>query len=301
MDTRTSAPGAYRKAYLYLHIAVLLFGFTAILGRFIELSGPMITFYRMGLTLLSLLFFPGIMVMVRKISARDRWRIFGIGVLMALHWATFFEAIKLSNVSVTLSCFASTAFFTALIEPWFFKGRIKPLEVFLGCLVVVGFGFVFGFVGAEFWKGILVAIASAIIISLANVFNKSMVQKHDVFAVTLLEFVAGVGFLVVFLPLYLQQSGEVWALPSAQDWLALGILALLCTTLAYTLNMKALQHVSAYTAALTINLEPVYGIVMAYLIFQENKEVSPGFYAGTAIILLAVFLHPLLQRLQRQT
>ncbi|MEO1451747.1 MAG: EamA family transporter, partial [Bacteroidota bacterium] len=277
MHDRPSASPAYRRAYTYLHIAVLLFGFTAILGRYITLSGTMITVYRMSLTLISLCFFPRIFSAVRSIPARDRLRILGIGVLMALHWATFFEAIKLSNVSITLSCFASTAFFTALIEPLFFKGRVNLLEVLLGCVVVVGFSFVFGIVGAEYWQGIVVAVISAIIISLANVFNKSMVQRYDVFAVTWLEFIAGVAFLLAMLPFFIDQAGgKIW--PTGQDWIALLILALLCTTLAYTLNMKALKHVSAYTAALTINLEPVYGIMLAYLIFQENQEVSPGFY-----------------------
>lgn len=291
---------AYRRAYIYLHIAVLLFGFTAILGRYISLSGTMITVYRMSFTLLSLCFFPGIFSQLRRIPKQHRRRILGIGILMALHWISFFEAIKLSNVSVTLSCFASTAFFTALIEPWFFKGKIKPIEVFLGILVIFGFGFVFGFVGATYWVGMLVAIASAILISVANVLNKHMVLQHDVFAVTLLEFMSGVAFLLLLLPAYLWQieGGMVW--PGWQDLAALVVLALLCTTLAYTLNMKALQHVSAYTAALTINLEPVYGILMAWVFFQENEELSLGFYLGTGIILLAVFLHPLITGLARK-
>lgn len=290
-------PAVYRRAYLYLHIAVLLFGFTAILGRYISLSGTMITLYRMGLTLLSLCFFPGIFARLRLIPSRDRWRILGIGVLLALHWVTFFEAIKLSNVSITLSCFASTAFFTALLEPLFLGGKVKPLELFLGGFVVLGFGFIFGFEGGKYWAGIWVAVLSAIIISLANVFNKSMVQRYDVFAVTLLEFVAGVSFLLLSIPLFVPNitAGLPW--PSLTDWGALLILALLCTTLAYTLNMKALRNVSAYTAALTVNLEPVYGILMAYVFFRENQEVNPQFYLGTSIILLAVFLHPVLRRL----
>ncbi len=284
------------KSYLQLHLAVVLYGFTAILGALIQLPGTTIVWYRMLFNFLSLLLFPGVWRKITTIPVAARWHIAGIGVLMALHWATFYEAIKYANVSVTLSCFASTAFFTSLIEPLVTKQRIRTHEMLLGGVVVIGFIFIFGLTADRFLTGMIIAIISALIISYAGVLNKQVVAKYDVYAITWLQFLAGWAFLTVVMPFYLQVFPGTAVLPTALDLFYLAILAFLCTTLAYTLTMQALKEVSAYTTALSINLEPVYGIVMAYFFFQENEELSRGFYLGTGIILTAVFLHPVLNR-----
>lgn len=283
-----------------MHIAIVLYGFTAILGKLIELPGITIVVYRMGITLLSLALIPGVISAARKLSA-PAWRMIAfIGVLMALHWVTFFEAIKQSNVSITLSFLASTAFFTSLIEPFFFRRKVKGYEIILAGIVVIGFGIIFDFAGERYTLGIVLSLISAILISLASVINKSMVGKYEnIYAITLIEFIAGVGILVLFFPVYLLFFPETPALPQGLDWIYLVILALLCTTLAYTLTMQALKHLSAYTTNLAINLEPIYGMVMAAAFFQENEELSLGFYLGAGIILLSVFLHPVLERYSR--
>ncbi|MEM6343450.1 MAG: EamA family transporter [Bacteroidota bacterium] len=294
---RTLTP--LNKAYLMMHIAIVLYGFTAILGKLIELPGITIVVYRMGITLLSLLFIPGAVKVALGLPAKTRWKIAFIGLLMAIHWVSFFQAIKLSNVSITLSCLASTALFTSLFEPLFFRRRIQWYEILLAAMVIVGFLFIFDVAGERYWLGMLVSVVSAITIALASVINKAVVDEvENVFSITLIEFVAGVAILLLVFPIYVQFFPETPIVPqSGMDWLYLIILALLCTTLAYSLTMMALRHVSAYTTTLSINLEPIYGMLMAAFFFQENEELGWRFYIGAAIILASVVLHPVLKRL----
>ncbi|WNJ16153.1 EamA family transporter [Pontibacter sp. G13] len=295
----TLSNNALGKAYAQLHIAILLFGFTAILGDLITLSGIPLVWYRMVITLISLCFFPGLIKRALALPRKTALRLLGIGVLMAIHWVTFFEAIKQSNVSITLSCIASTAFFTSLIEPLFFGRKIKIHEIGLGLLVIVGFGFIFSFVGDQHWLGIGLAILSAFVVAFAGVFNKAAVETHDVYVVSFMTFLAGVIFLTAVMPIYLYAFPEQPIIPTTSDIGYLLFLALGCTTLAYSLNMLALRHLSAYTVALSINLEPIYGMVMALMFLGEGAELNTGFYIGAGLILAAVFLHPIFERFQK--
>lgn len=282
------------RAYIQLHIAVFLFGFTAILGKLISLTGTSLVWYRMVIAALGLCVFPGIFSRIRSIPPKFLIKIAGIGMLVALHWVTFFEAIKLSNVSITLSCFASTAFFTALIEPLIFRRKTQWHEILLGVLVICGFVFIFGFAGDQFLTGMIVAIISTIIIAYAGVLNKGIVDQFDIYAITLVEFVAGIFLLALLAPIYIHHFPDLVIVPTKLDWGYLLVLGLGCTTVGYTLAMQALKHLSAYATALSLNLEPVYGILMAYVFFQENEELNGGFYIGTGIILLSVFIHTIL-------
>lgn len=284
------------KAYVQLHVAVLLFGFAAILGKLISVSGTAIVWYRMLFTLLSLCFFPGLIRRVLTLPRVALIRYAGVGVLMALHWITFFESIKYANASIAVSCMATVAFFTSLIEPLFFKKKVKKIEIFLGLWVIIGIALIFGFSGEQYITGIVLALISALIISFVSVLNKQAVENHDVYSITAVQFAAGVAFVSCLLPIYHQFFPDLPYLPMGWDWLWLIALALLCTTLAYTLNMESLKHLSAYVTMLAMNLEPVYGIILAWLIFREDKDLHGGFYIGTLILLLAVFLHPILDR-----
>lgn len=283
------------KAYVYLHIAVLLFGFTGILGRLIELPSASMVWYRMAITLLSLLFFPKIFRKIKTIPRKDVLRILGIGVLVAIHWVTFFGAIKLSNVSITLSCMASAAFFTSLVEPLILRRPYRAYESMLGGLVILGFIFIFSFTDRDMNLGIAVAILSALLAAVFGTLNKGMVARYDVFAITAIEFIAGVVILTIGLGIYLQFEPDLMIIPTPMDWLWLLVLALACTTLAFTLTMFSLKDISAFSAALAINLEPVYAIIMAYFFFREDKELNSGFYLGALIIVGAVFINPFVE------
>jgi len=279
------------RAYGMIHVAVFLFGFTAILGKLIELPGATIVWYRMVITGISLCFFPAIFAHIRRMSQSDLIKIAGIGVLVTLHWVAFYEAIKYSNASITLSCLASTSFFTAFLEPLIFRRKIKPEELLLGGMVILGFVLIFGFSGEDYWVGMVIAIISAVLAALFSVLNKTIVSRHDVYGITLVQFATGVAFLLLMSPVYMWLFPQTQVVPSLLDTGYLFVLALLCTTLAYTLSMRALKHLSAFTTNLAINLEPVYGILMAYFILNENEELNPGFYAGSAVILFSVLLH----------
>ena len=287
-----------RKAYGMMHLAVLLYGFTGILGREISLHGVPLVWYRMGLTFVSLLFFPGIIRNLLKVPGPMRWQFAGIGVLMAIHWVTFFQAIKLSNVTVALSTLSTTALFTSLIEPLVFRKRISVIEMVMGLMVIAGLVIIFQFGGTEMYTGIIVGLISAIVVAAASVWNKAVVSKSvNVYSMVLVEFGAGFLFLTALLPLFLQTSyaGAGW-LPSGYDFLLLLILALACTTFAYSLNMNALKELSAFASNLLINLEPIYAIILAAFIYREYEELHPGFYFGAFLIIAAVFSYPVLRK-----
>lgn len=282
------------KAYLQLHTAVLLFGFTAILGRLIELPETVIVWYRLLFTCLSLLVVPQVWRSMRAMSLKRVWELVGIGIIVSLHWVMFYGAVNYSNVSVTLSCMATASFFTALVEPILTKKSFKWFELLLALLVVPGIYLIFYFsefanVGTGIIMGLLAALFAAVFATL----NKNMVATQDALTMTFVELGGGWVFLSLVLPVYFQffPSGNMMA--TAPDLGYLLILAILCTTFAYVLSIHALKYLSAFSNALTINLEPVYGIVLAFLFFQENQEMDNRFYLGTLLILVAVFAHPI--------
>lgn len=286
-----------QRAYLQLHISVLLYGFTAILGKLITLSELSLVWWRMGLTTVSFLLIPGVVKAFRAVPAQVRWQLLGIGIVVALHWVCFFGAVKYANVSICLVCMATTSFMTALFEPLIFKTRIKPYELLLGIAVIPGMYLVVRSTSWDMRIGVVLGLLSAALAVVFSVLNKKMVAAEiNTKVMTFIELGSGWLFLTAVLPLYLWQSGASMT-PTWPDLGWLLILALLCTTLAFVLTLNALRHVSAFTSNLVINLEPVYGILIAWWLFQENKEVGEHFYIGVAIVLLAVFLYPLVKRI----
>lgn len=287
-----------QRAYLELHIAVLLFGFTAILGDLIQLSALVMVWWRMLITSLSLLFLVRMGRQLRSMPRDLVLKFMGIGVLVALHWVCFFGAIKLSNASITLVCMATTSLFTAFFEPILLKQRIKSVEILLGALIIPGMALVVHSTGADMMAGILVGLLSALLAALFATLNKKLVARADPMNITFLELSSGWLFLSLLLP-FLVNKDEVF-LPSASDIVYLLILALLCTTLAYVLALRALRYISAFASNLTVNLEPVYGILLAWIVLKEHQELDPAFYTGVLVILGAIFSYPLIRRWQRR-
>jgi drug/metabolite transporter (DMT)-like permease len=291
---------ALRRAQWQIHLCVLLWGFTAILGKAISLPALALVWWRMLLVTLALLAFPrvwrGLRVLPRRLGAAYA----GIGVLVALHWLTFYGAIKLANASVAVSCIALGPVFLALVEPWIARRRFDPRELLLGVAVVPGVALVVGGVPAQMHLGIAVGVASALLVALFGAWNKRLVEHADPLVVTFVELGVGMLFLsAVGLPLLVAQPAAAQAavlLPGVRDALLLLLLALACTLLPFALSLVALRRLSAFQAQLAVNLEPVYAIVLAVLLLGEQRELGAAFYAGVAIILLAVFLHPWLTR-----
>jgi drug/metabolite transporter (DMT)-like permease len=287
-----------KKAFIQLHIAVLLAGLTGVLGRLISLNEGLLVWYRLLLTAPSLWLLALLRKQPVRVDRRDVWRIFGIGGIAALHWVAFYGSIKYSNVSVGLLCFSAIGFFTALIEPLVMRHRVDLVELLLGLLVIVGICFIFQ-VDPHFKVGIIVGLLSALLGSLFPVLNKRILHRVSPENVTLYELSGGFLVLTLLMPLYLWLFPAPSLLPSWQDLGWLLILAWACTVLAFNLSMSALQKISAFTVNLSYNLEPVYGIILAFWLFREDKYLNRGFYLGFFLILLSIVLQTLRLRRKR--
>jgi drug/metabolite transporter (DMT)-like permease len=286
---------ALAKARWQMHFCVLLWGFTAILGKLISLPAPALVWWRMCLVTAALLVLPRVWRGLAQLSLR-MWAIYaGIGVIVALHWLTFYGSIKLANASVAASCMALGSVFAALLEPLLTHRRFEPRELALGVAVIPGVLLVAGGVPIGMRVGVAVGVVSAFLTALFGVLNKRYVDHADPFTVTLLELGAGALFMTLLLPL-LPHVGATFPWPGLSDAVYLLLLALGCTLLPYTLALVALRHIRAFDAQMLLNLEPVYAIVLAIVLLGEQRELTALFYAGVAILLLAVFAQPWLIR-----
>jgi drug/metabolite transporter (DMT)-like permease len=278
-----------KKAFLQLHIAVFLAGFTAILGKLIELNEGLLVLYRMLLSVMIL----GIIMLVQgkmtKISWIDFFKITGVGLILALHWLTFYGSIKYANASVGVVCISASGFFSAIFEPMILKKRFDVMNLFLGLMSVVGILIIFGF-HQHFKVGILFGIISAIGSALFPIFNKQLLQKHHAQTLTFYELSGGVILLSAVLPFYFMKFSPTYFVPNVTDIFWLVILAGFCTVLTFNLQLSALKKISAFTSNLMYNLEPVYGVIFAFAILKEHQMFNGYFYLGLGLIFLAVFI-----------
>ena len=278
-----------KKAFIQLHIAVFLAGFTGILGKLISLNEWLLVWYRLLITVTSLWILYFIRGRFSKIQKRDLAKVFAIGAIAALHWVSFYGSIKYANVSISLVCFSAIGFFTALLEPLFFRTRLDKIELLLGLLVIGGIYLIFHF-DPHYKTGIIIGLISAFLGSIFPILNRRMLERVSVDNMTLYELSGGFLFLSLLLPVYLHIFPTNYFFPDRMDWIWLLLLSWLCTVLAFNLSMKALQKISAFTVNLTYNLEPVYGILLAFLVLGENRFLNEWFYPGFGIILLAIIL-----------
>jgi len=295
-----AARAARTRAWLQLHFCVVLWGFTAIFGRLISLPALPLVWWRMALVGIALIAVAKFWRGVRALSLRQLAIYAGIGVLVALHWLTFYESIKLSNASVGATCMALATVFTALIEPRLARRRFSRRELALGVAVLPGVALVVGGVPHDMRLGIVVGTLSALFVALFSSLNKRLVEHADPLTVTAVELGAGTLALTLVAPmmpmLFPAFAGTLFVLPGIHDALLLLALSLACTLLPFTLSLVALRHMSAFAAQLAVNLEPVYAIVLAILLLGEQHELTTKFYAGVAIILGAVLVYPLISR-----
>ena len=278
-----------KKALLQLHIAVFLAGFTAILGKLIGLNEIILVWYRLLITVVTLgliLLFKG---KLRLIPGREIIKIFAVGALVALHWVAFYGSVKYGNVSIAVVCISGAGFFTAFLDPLISGRRISLIEILLGAIAIAGIYIIFDF-HPQFKLGILFGIISAILYSLFPIYNKKLLIRHSPEILTLYELGGGLLILSLVAPFYLHFFPAGYYLPAAKDWLWLLIMAWLCTVLCFDLQLNALTKLSAFTSNLAYNLEPVYGIILAFIIFNENRVLNINFYIGVALILITVAL-----------
>ena len=280
-----------------MHLLVLIWGFTAIIGKLIDLPSVEIVLFR---TLIAAV----VLLIWLKISNRDFTSIsrkellpqLGTGVLIAIHWILFFLSARISNVSVCLAGLATCSLWTAFLEPLFYQKKINKYDVLLGLVALAGMLIIFN-VEFHYWQGLLLGIISALLSSVFTILNAGFVRKgQDSFVVTFYEMIGAIAIIVLFMPFYYAIQGSLELSPSLSDWAWLLILSVVCTVYAYSISVKLMKDISPFVMNLTVNLEPVYGIILAILIFRDREEMSPGFYLGGLLILLAVLIYPMLNK-----
>lgn len=285
------------RAYVELHIAVLLWGFTAILGKWIDLPALDLVWWRVGLTSVSLLLVVQGGRRALLLPKRLLLTYAGIGVLVGLHWITFYGAIKIANASVTLVCMSTTSLFAALIEPLISRSRIQWLDLGASLLIVPAMALIATSLSGDLLLGGAVGLVSAFLAALFSILNKQYVDYADAYTITFVELLSAFLFLTVVMGMGNFGREQLYAAPpTSLDWLLIIVLALACTTLTFVLSLRALTRITAFASTLVVNLEPVYGILLAVVLLQEYEQLSTTFYTGTAVILLVVLGYPMVQR-----
>ena len=283
------------RDYFQLHFLVLIWGFTAILGLLANSISPLaLVFFRTAIAAVGLgaiLWFTGRFV---RLQGRDRTAVLLVGMVLGFHWLAFFLAARVANASVCLAGMATSSLWTSLLDPIFNKRAVRWVEVMLGFVIMAGLYLIFRF---EFDRslGLLIAIFSAFLAAVFTIFNAKFTQKHDYLVLTFYEIIGAMGSIAVVMLVYwggFDNQLKIW--PQLNQWVWIVILALVCTVYAYSQGIKLLRKFTPFTLNLTVNLEPVYGIILAYLIFGESERMNPGFYVGTMVILAAVLLYPML-------
>jgi len=291
-----------KRALLQMHLAVLLWGFTGILGRAIDLEASVIVWYRMLFTALIIL---GIILYRRQwvtIPGKDMRLVTWVGCLMGLHWVAFYGSIKLANASIALICLSSASIFTTLVHTLVYKTKPNLKEIAIGLIALAGVLLMYfvphsnepatGEISSLKDKnaGIILGVIAAIISAVFTILNKRIAGKYPVRMIVFYEMGTGWLLISLLLPFQFIFQPDISLKPSVLDLIWLLILAFFCTVWAQSLALSALQKITSFTATLSVNLEPVYGVILAFLLFQENKELHWDFYAGMGMILFSVLL-----------
>lgn len=288
----------YRN-YILLHLIVLIFGFTGLLGDLITLDAPTKTWYRMAIAAIGVLAFIAVKKPSVKVSAKRKLSYIGIGFIIAAHWITFFGAIDMGTISLTLACLSSATLFVAFLEPLIFKRKLQAYEVLLGLCIIGGLAMIFSFEVNHYLAIVTAIISAALAATFATINGKLMQGKNDPATISLYEMLGGFLGITVYLLCTTGISSETFIV-SSSDWIWLLILGLVCTSFAFLVGVAILKEITPFTATIAINLEPVYGIIIALLYNWEGEYMSAGFYVGTLIILAAIFVNAIVKKKLRQ-
>ncbi|RAR70190.1 DMT family transporter [Flavobacterium aciduliphilum] len=281
------------KSHLHLHLIVFIWGFTAILGSLISLEAMPLVWYRMLLAVGFILIYVKLKKIPLQVSQKEVLKFTLSGLIIAFHWFTFFKAIKVSNISVTLACLSTGAFFTTLLEPLFGKKKIVFYELILGLIVVAGLILIFH-VEKKYVEGIILGLLSASLSATFAIVNSKFVKKHSPVVISFYELLGGVLFFSVLLLITGGFNASFFKI-SVNDFYYLLILSSICTAYAFVVSTSVMKYLTPYTVMLTINLEPVYGIILAVILFEDKEKMSPEFYLGAFIILTTILINGILK------
>ncbi len=294
-------PNAKLKNYLHLHLLIFIAGFTAILGELITIGSLALVWYRMAIAGILMFVYIKFIKLNIKTSRKAILQFSAAGVIIALHWITFFEAINQANVSIALAMFSSGAFFASFIEPIFFKRKILAYEIMFGVIVIIGI-FLITSSGLGYVNGIILGLISALFSTLFAVINGRFIERYNATVISFYEFISGVLFLTVFILLTGGRFNTEFFTLSTSDWVYILILASVCTAYAFIGAVEVMRYISPFTVILSYNLEPVYGICIALVLFPEAEKMSPQFYIGAILIIGIVLMDAILKnhRLRKQ-
>ena len=279
-----------------LHLMVVILGLTGVFGKLISLSAIHLVWYRMGIAFISLAIFLAFKKQLFSVSKKDFIGLLGVGALVTFHWLCFFESIKVSTVSVAVVCLATSSLFSALIEPFFFKRKFLFYEVIMGVVVVVALAFIMGTETKYFW-GYFYGIMAALLATLFTLFNAKYINKVGAAKITMIEMLSGV--IIISCILFFQQDYTVFTTKiSVTDLTYLILLGTLCTAMVFVWLTEIMRHITPYSLIMAINLEPVYSIIFALIIFGDNELMSSSFYFGSCLIIGIVFLDGYLKNKQ---
>jgi drug/metabolite transporter (DMT)-like permease len=279
-----------RKALLQLNAAVFLWGFTGVLGRLITLNETWLVWYRLLITVISLWLLYGLQKKIKKLPSRSILYISLIGTIQALHWVCFYGSIKYANVTIALTCLSTSALLSSLLEPLVLKKRFDLFEILLGLFAIAGIVIIYN-THLSFSIGIIIGLLSALLTVIVSVLNKKIIDTYEAESITLYQLTGGFAGLCIIMPVYNQLFNVPLAVPTTYDWLWLLILSWVCTIFTFFLYIRSLKNISAFTMNLTLTLEPVYGILLAFMLFRENEMFNSWFYLGFGLIVLAVAFH----------
>jgi drug/metabolite transporter (DMT)-like permease len=286
------------KNHLHLHFLVLIAGFTAILGELISIDAIPLVWFRMSIAGVLMLLFIKFKKRALKVPLKAVVQFSIAGVIIALHWITFFAAIKASNISITLAMFSTGAFFASLIEPIFYKRKIIGYEILFGVIVIAGVVLITQS-ELHYLLGIALGISSALFATLFAVLNGQFVKTYKASVISFYEFVSGVLFISIFIALTHEGFNSSYFQLTVSDWTYLIILASICTAYAFIASIHVMKHITPYTLVLTYNLEPIYGIVLAVIIFPQTETMQPLFYLGAGLIISTVLLNAVFKNINK--
>jgi drug/metabolite transporter (DMT)-like permease len=290
--------GGKLKYYIILHLIVLVWGITGILGDEISIAADEITFFRTGISFISLLLVGLFIKTARRLTQKQILSILGTGVIVGLHWYCFFHSIKVSNVSIGVVCMSSSTLFTSILEPIIFKRSFSISELILSLAIIAGILVIFGF-ESQYAEGILYGLMSAFFAALFTVLNGRMIKNISSFNITKYEMLGGTVTLFVILLISGKVNAQLFEVP-AMDWAYLAVLGIVCTTIAFMISVWVMKFVTPFTVSMSVNMEPIYTIIIALFIASargsDKEQMSPWFYVGGGIILLSIFANAYIKK-----
>lgn len=288
-----------KKSYLLMHTAVLFLGFSGVFGKLITLNELVLTWYRVFFSTIFLFFILKIFKIKQSISTSEKIRIAKNGIFITLSWVLFYASIKYSNISIGVVCYCMASFFTAILEPLINRGKIKIAELLLSLLTIVGISFIFQ-VDTTYRLGIILGIISPLFASLYTIYNEKLVREYNSKLINYYQMLGGTLVLGLILPLYFYFQKSTSFIPGLKDTFYLIILALFCTVSVYLIFTEVLKKISPFTINLSLNLEPVYAIIIALLFFEESKELNVSFYIGLSFVILSVIIQTIISTVYRK-